>query len=124
MKDEKPDLLIAHPDPATRTSLYSLLEGEGFRVATCASGIEALKYLSAHKPAVLIASTHLPDTGVRSFLGDVARASLTPCTVLLAGPDDWELFINAPDVVEVVPWPGRKSEILSSVRRILETAAL
>jgi two-component system response regulator MtrA len=121
--DDRPLVLIVHPDGEARISLYSLLEREGFRMATCASGTDALKYVCAQKPDVVLASTHLADFGPREFLAEIGRVSLNTPTMLVARPDDGESLVDVPAAVDRVPWPGRKSEILSSIRRLLESVS-
>ena len=124
MIDDRPLVLIVHPDGEARISLYSLLEREGFRMATRASGTDALKYVCAQKPDLVLASTHLPDFGPREFLAEIGRVSLNTRMMLLARREDRDLSVEVPPGVDVFPWPGRHGEIVSGIRRLLDPVSL
>jgi DNA-binding NtrC family response regulator len=120
MKHPPPVVLVVHPEAEERTSLYALLAADGHAVATRSGGFEALEYISRHRPEAVLASTHLPDSGVKEFLRGIGRAGFDANTILLAGPDDWEVFAHPAGAMEVLAWPGRKKEILAAVGRRLE----
>ena len=122
--NDRPLVLIVHPDAEDRISLYSLLEGEGFRLATCALGTDALKYVCAQRPDIVLASTHLADFGPREFLAEVGRVSLNTRVMLVTRSDYWELFADVPPGVDVVPWPSRNGELVTGIRRHLESVSM
>ncbi len=54
-------VLIIDDEPGVRWSLQHLLEGNGFPVASAASGAEALKSLKAAKFCIVLVDAKLPD---------------------------------------------------------------
>jgi DNA-binding NtrC family response regulator len=124
MKHPPPVVLVVHPEAEERISLYALLAANGHAVATRSGGFEALEYISRHRPGAVLASTHLPDVGMKTFLRGIERAGFDANTILLAGPDDRERFAHPGGPMEVLAWPGWKKDILAAVGRRLESGWL
>jgi two-component system nitrogen regulation response regulator GlnG len=63
-----PTLLVVDDDQSVRYSFRRVLEGDGFQVATAATGAEGLKYLREHRPDVVVLDLQLPDrSGLEVF---------------------------------------------------------
>lgn len=58
---QRDTVLIIDDEPGVRWSLQHLLEGNGFRVATASSGVEALKSLKASEFCIVLVDAKLPD---------------------------------------------------------------
>ncbi len=64
-------ILVIDDDPALRSMVRATLEADGYRVVTAASSREALKCLTAERPAVIIL-----DLNLGLFAGEVVAAGL------------------------------------------------
>ena len=53
-------LLLVEDDPQLRGMMATLLEGEGYPVAVAADGLDAIRYLQAHRPSLVILDMNLP----------------------------------------------------------------
>lgn len=58
-----------------RDVLYSMLEGQGYRVATCGSGFDALKYVARCKPELILSEARLEDITGRELSSAVKTIS-------------------------------------------------
>lgn len=59
----RPDsqLLVIDDDASVRHSIAAFLEDSGYDVRQCASGAEALEWLSCHRPDVILTDLRMPD---------------------------------------------------------------
>jgi DNA-binding NtrC family response regulator len=122
MLHDKPLILVLDQDTDELTDLYALLDGEGYLVATRLSGIEGLKYVSQHKPELVIISER---TVMDEQLELVTRIkAMSPLThvVLLSTHGDWPQFIDTLDRGgdDLLRKPLKPEEILRSVSRVME----
>lgn len=123
-RNSKPLVLVMDKDSAELTDLYALLDREGYLVATRVSGLEALKYVSQHKPElVLIGGSTLSDEELNLL---ERTRSISPKTrlVLLCARGSRPLWT---DVVErggghLILKPVKKEEVLRAVRRAVDQA--
>lgn len=104
---ERPVIVVATPDAETRAALFPMLEETGALVATAATGLETLRYVAEHKPALVIGSRELPDFGGAVLMRRVRENS--PSTrFLLLGRD--------------VPAKAGKKDFLRMVKCLLDEA--
>jgi CheY-like chemotaxis protein len=58
--DERPRILIAHPDADLRASARTSLERAGYEIVSAADGLEALRTAIAQRPDIVIADAVMP----------------------------------------------------------------
>lgn len=58
-----PQVLIVEDDPSVRGLLESLLQGEGYSVATASDGIGGLIKVAASRPSLILLDVMMPDLG-------------------------------------------------------------
>lgn len=56
-------ILVVEDDPSVRGLLESLLQGEGYSVATASDGIGGLVKAAANRPALILLDVMMPDLG-------------------------------------------------------------
>jgi DNA-binding response OmpR family regulator len=56
-------VLVVEDDPSVRGLLQTMLEGEGYDVATASDGIAGLVKASAQRPACILLDLMMPDLG-------------------------------------------------------------
>jgi len=83
MTAPKPLVLVVHPEDHIRVSLYSILDHEGYGVATCERASEALRYLAEARPSIVVSDSRIPDMDVWEFLQRVRSGSLGTRMILL-----------------------------------------
>lgn len=118
----KPLVLVMDKDSAELTDLYALLDREGYLVATRVSGLEALKYVSQHKPElVLIGGGTLSDEELNLL---ERTRSISPKTrvVLLCAHGSRPPLADGVERGEddLILKPFKKEEILRAVRRAVD----
>jgi DNA-binding response OmpR family regulator len=58
-----PHVLVVEDDPSVRGLLQTLLDAEGYDVATASDGLAGLVKASSHTPAVILLDLMMPDLG-------------------------------------------------------------
>lgn len=77
--------MVAEDDRATRESLATALELEGYRVSAVADGAEALEEIGAHRPGAVLLDISMPEVDGLSVCRRMrARQDHTPVLVLTA----------------------------------------
>ena len=124
MTDEKPLILIVDDENDARGYLYALLDSEGYRVATSTGGMEALKYISGHKPDVVIADIRMPEMDGFELLERIQSASPKTQTILISAHGKREILLQALErgARGFLEKPYRNDRILETVSRVLQGA--
>lgn len=123
-RDAKPLILVLDRDSDELTGLYALLDAEGYLVATCLSEIDALKYVSQHKPQLVMISTRGPTAENLSLLESVRRISPATHVVFLSLHGEWSAYL---DILEkggddLLLKPCKNEEVLAAVRAVVSLA--
>jgi len=120
----RPLILILDQDSYELTDLYAILDREGYLVATRLSAIEALKYISQHKPEIVILSERTLGGEQMQLLSRVRAMSPQTHVVLLSTDGDGPPFMDAPDRGgdDLLRKPFKPEEILRAVDRVMERA--
>ena len=61
-----PKILIVEDDPNSLLGLEEVLKSEGFEVALCRRGDQALSAVEAHRPALVVLDVMLPGLSLSS----------------------------------------------------------
>lgn len=115
-----PLVLVVDDDFVIRRSIAELLEAEGYRVVSAASGRDALAYLHTHGPActVILLDVRMPDINGVQFRqlqqADPALAHI-PVVVCSAHLDHPDIALLHP--AEVLPKPFRAEQLLGMLGR-------
>ena len=114
---ETANLLIVEDDDGARTALGEIFDIEGYRVATCTNGRDALEYLHSYPPPdVIILDLQMPVMNGWQFRREQSRdakLARVPVVVITA--------FQAPrniDVDEIVQKPIDIERLLSVVRKL------
>lgn len=95
MTNERRLILVVDDEMDTRTFLYSLLDNEGYRVATCAEALEAIKYVARSKPDVVISDVRMPGIEGMELLAKVKQVSPKTHVILISAYGDWSMYMEA-----------------------------
>jgi two-component system response regulator AdeR len=83
----KPLVLVVDDDPATRRLVRAALEGDGYAVATVATGAAALAWLAETRPALVVLGVDTPEPDgwgvLRGLRGKDRLSDRVPVVVLL-----------------------------------------
>jgi DNA-binding response OmpR family regulator len=113
-----PYILLVDDDPELRQSLVDLLEDEGFRTRSAASGREALAMLrDPDLPRLILLDLMMPDMNGWEFCelkSHDARIAHVPVLVVTAARS----VMQAPIGAEVLFKPFSLDEVLEKVRRL------
>lgn len=89
---EEPAILVAHADTPTRNWLCELLASNGYQVATCDNGREALRLVGTHRFGLAVTGLSMPHLDGLELL----RAVRTKCPGLPV------IVLSSADVIEQV----------------------
>ncbi|HVW79725.1 MAG TPA: response regulator [Mycobacteriales bacterium] len=114
-------ILVVEDDPSVRGLLESLLQGEGYSVATASDGIGGLVKVAANRPALIMLDVMMPDLGgirvLEELQSDPATAEIPvlivtgkvealPALESMVGPDN------------VIPKPFAVAQLLARVAEV------
>lgn len=115
--DETANLLIIEDDDGARTALGEIFDFEGYRVATCTNGREALEYLRQRPPPdVIILDLQMPEMNGWQFRREQSRdAKLARVPVVVVTAFQTPRNIDADEIVQK---PIDIEHLLSVVRKL------
>jgi CheY-like chemotaxis protein len=115
---ETAKLLIVEDDEGARAALGDIFDFEGYQVALCANGKEALEYLRSEPlPALIILDLQMPVMNGWQFRREQnkdARFAAVPVVVITALQSAGDI-----DVAEIVHKPIDIDRLLAVVRKLL-----
>lgn len=122
MMNGKPLILVVDDELDARLFLYSLLESDGFLVATSSNADEALKYVARNHPDLVLSDVRMPDLEGLELLTEIKRLSPRTRVVLLSAYADWPMYSEAVEKGgdDLLLKPSKNEEILRTVHRVLE----
>jgi CheY-like chemotaxis protein len=114
-------ILVVEDDPSVRGLLESLLQGEGYSVATASDGIGGLVKVAASRPALILLDVMMPDLGgvrvLEELQADPATADIP--VLIVTGKLDAVPALAAklgPD--NVIPKPFAVAQLLARVAEV------
>ena len=99
--------------------LRVLLVQSGFRVATAASGREAMDFMASEEPSLILLDMSLPDISGAELLKNIRRNSDVPVIIMSALTEAARTAENNPGV-SFVSKPFRPADLVDKVRLALE----
>ncbi len=121
-----PLVLIVDDEAPNLESLGKTFEREGWRVATAASGAEALEALRRERPAVVLTDLMMPGMGGEALLRAVRTVAPETEVVLMTAHGTVESAVAAmkDGAYDFITKPLRRQVVVKSVRRAIEKASL
>ena len=114
-------VLVVEDDPSVRGLLESLLQGEGYTVATASDGIGGLVKVSAQRPALILLDVMMPDLGgirvLEELESDPATADI-PVIVVTGKLDAVPALAARLGEANVIPKPFAVAELLARVAEV------
>ena len=77
--------MVVDDEPSIRELLRDLLTGQGYDVATAATGAQALDAVPTLQPDVIVVDMQMPGLSGRDVLQALARAGVTVPVILISG---------------------------------------
>ena len=90
-----PSILIVDDEPSILQSLSGLLSDEGFEVATAANGYEALKYIDAESPDLVLLDIWMPGNDGIETLKEIKRENSHIQVIIITGHGTIETAVKA-----------------------------
>jgi DNA-binding response OmpR family regulator len=81
----KPMILVVEDDAGVRTLLETVLEAEGFAVATARDGLEGLLKIRMQPPAAILLDIMMPDVGGLRVLDELASDHADVPVIVVTG---------------------------------------
>ena len=96
MRQDKPTaaLLIVDDDRGLLRLAAKALEGEGFSVATAASGTEAIAWLKENRPDLLLLDLKLQDFDARQIINQLSGLKRLPSFLIITGQGDERVAVE------------------------------
>src|SRR5262245_13250313 len=117
-----PNLLVADSYPGARKPVARYLDLFNFRVEEAATGEEALAFIQAAPPQVILAELTLPGMGARElsqWLGDRLTANPIPVIVMMSELEGQPSEALAQNLAGVLIKPFPLATMIEEVRRVL-----
>ena len=114
-------VLVVEDDPSVRGLLESLLQGEGYTVATASDGIGGLVKVAAQRPSLILLDVMMPDLGgvrvLEELESDPATADI-PVIVVTGKLDAVPALVAKLGEANVIPKPFAVAELLARVAEV------
>jgi len=122
---EDATVFIVDDDDAVRESLQLLLEANGYKVTTFASGTAFLSSLKRAPAGCLLVDVRMPGLSGIEVQEELARRQVALPTVVITGHADVPLAVQAmkAGAADFIEKPYAESAILASVERALQLAS-
>jgi two-component system response regulator VicR len=114
-------VLIVDDEPDTLELVKLVLESEGFKTVSAASGIEALREVDVSKPDIVLLDIMMPDMdGWEVFRKIKERNSTLPIAILTAKAQNFDrlLGLHVLKADDYITKPFGKNELISKVRKL------
>jgi two-component system response regulator FixJ len=121
---DQPTLFVVDDDEAVRDSLKILLEVEGYRVETFASGTDFLAACDLARPGCLLADVRMPDMSGLDLQETLNQRRAGLPVIIMTGHGDVPMAVRAmkAGAVDFIEKPFADDTILDGVRRALARA--
>lgn len=120
---KRPAVLIVEDDPELRTLYRTALSLAGFSVVAVSDGVEALRYIDADPPDIVVLDLGLPRLGgrdVRVEVGSHAETAAIPIVVVTGDARG----LNTSDFACVLQKPIDLDTLVRTVERCLREAGV
>ena len=114
-------IIVVDDDAAVRDSLSVLLGLAGWRVDTCASGVDLLVMMQTQTADCLIIDVHMPDMTGLELVAELNASHVTIPVVLISGNMGDTIETNARQlgVTQLLRKPFTGTSLIETVTRIL-----
>ena len=115
------NVLVVEDDPSVRGLLESLLQGEGYAVATASDGVGGLIKVAAQRPALILLDVMMPDLGgirvLEELQADPATADI-PVIILTGKLDAVPALAEKLGADNVIPKPFAVAQLLERIAEV------
>ena len=124
--DSLPRLLLVDDEPRLLSSLYELLQGRGYRLATASSGSEALAQLSRQRFDLVLLDLRLPDIGGHDIMDFINEKGINADVIVMSGEVGIDAAIGAlkRGAYDYLRKPYSREELLTTVANALQQRRL
>ena len=124
--DSLPRLLLVDDEPRLLSSLYELLQGRGYRLATASSGSEALAQLSRQRFDLVLLDLRLPDIGGHDIMDFINEKGIDAHVIVMSGEVGIDAAIGAlkRGAYDYLRKPYSREELLTTVANALQQRRL
>ena len=124
--DSLPRLLLVDDEPRLLSSLYELLQGRGYRLATASSGSEALAQLSRQRFDLVLLDLRLPDIGGHEIMDFINEKGIDAHVIVMSGEVGIDAAIGAlkRGAYDYLRKPYSREELLTTVANALQQRRL
>jgi len=113
-------VLVVEDDPATRALYRAVLHDEGgYAVVAVEDGLDALRYLDTHTPAVVVLDLGLPRLRGRDVLGEMAARGFTEDVPVVVVTGQTPAGLNEREFACVLRKPITADGLLAAVQKCL-----
>jgi len=118
----KPLVMVIDRDPKSSTSLFLLLDAEGYRVASCSAIARSLSAVQRRHPDLVVVSKEMENCDGMILIGRIKEMAPDTRAILLIEPGDWPSPLDAIDAGadDLQRKRSGAEELLRSVCRLLD----
>ena len=125
MSDRQPLIMVVDPDADFSTALSSLLDRRGYHVVRRSFGIDALEYVAADHPELVVSEVDLPDCDCHELLMSIRKLSPSTRVLFITRGNREERLPEAVEgnMVRLDRRPEETEGIVRAVDKLLERLA-
>ena len=117
-------VMLVDDEEDIRESVRAIVEAEGHDVIEAVNAADCLVKLKKTKPDFIFLDIMMPGLPVKELIKKIAtnkelkNIKISYLTVVTAADFDWDTMVNGAKVVDYIPKPFHKSDIVKSLKTI------
>ena len=115
---EKPLVMVVDDEPDNITTVRSVLEANGYAVATAVNGDDCLEKLKSIKPKLILMDIMMPGTPVRDVVKKIKGSKIAYLSVVRVSEAEKEDLFSSKNIVDFIQKPFDINDLLAKVRKL------
>jgi DNA-binding response OmpR family regulator len=109
-------IVVADDDPTVRDAIATSLELQGYPVRTAPNGREALQWIEAERPSLVLLDLHMPVLDGWHFSAELKARGFDPPVIIMSHSADARLAAKTLGASGYLDKPFAIQELLAAVR--------
>jgi len=112
-------VMVVDDEADIRSSVKTILEKEGYEVATAVSGDDCLKKLKSVKPNLILMDIMMPGTPVREIIPKIKGTKIAYLSVVRTSEAEKEELLGQSNIVDFIQKPFDIADLVKRVKKIV-----
>lgn len=111
-------ILVVDDEDDIRSAVKTILEHEGFKVATAKDGDDALKKLKTLTPDLILLDIMMPGTPVKEVVKKIKDVKIAFCSVVRMSDMEREELTKQKNIVDFIQKPFDLDDLVKRVKKL------